>query len=145
MLPARDDAVAIQYLIFKAFSLLKKKADASFKKRGLTGAQVGVLTRLSEQEGKPMNKLSEELWCDVSNITGMVDRLEKQGLVWRKQHPNDRRINLIGITPRGKAALGEALPEHEELLAARITKLTAAERKTLMKLMQKIVETDETA
>lgn len=49
-----------------------------------------------------MNKISEELWCDVSNITGVVDRLEKQGLVWRTPHPDDRRVSLIGIiVPEG--------------------------------------------
>ncbi|MFZ5644894.1 MAG: MarR family winged helix-turn-helix transcriptional regulator [Bacillota bacterium] len=135
----RDESVKIQYLIFQAFSVLKKKADTVFRKHGLTGAQVGVLTRLSEIEGKPMNRISEELWCDVSNITGVVDRLDKQGLVWRTAHPEDRRVSLISITPKGKNALAETLPEHEKYLAERINKLSSDERKTLINLLKKIV------
>lgn len=136
----RKESVRIQHLIFEAFSVLKKKADSIFRKHGLTGAQVGVLTRLSELEGKPMNKISEELWCDVSNITGVVDRLEKQGLVWRTSHPDDRRISLVGITPKGKEALAETLPEHEQVLIGRIQKLSPEERKTLVELLKKIIE-----
>ena len=136
----RDEAVEIQYLIFHVFSILKKRADSIFKKHGLTGAQVGVLTRLSERHGKPMNKLGEELWCDVSNITGVVDRLEKQGLVCRDPHPEDRRINLIRITTKGKEALAETLPEHENALINQVRKLSPDERKTLIKLLNKIIE-----
>lgn len=139
MMQLRNESVEIQHLIFEAFSVLKKKADSIFRKHGLTGAQVGVLTCLSEQEGKPMNKISQELWCDVSNVTGVIDRLEKQGLVWRTPYPNDRRVNLIGITPKGKAALAETLPEHEKVLIERIKKLSSDERKTLVKLLSKII------
>lgn len=136
----RNESVEIQHLIFEAFSVLKKKADHIFRKHGLTGAQVGVLTCLSHQKGKPMNKISEALWCDVSNITGVVDRLEKQGLVWRTPHPNDRRVNLVGITPKGKEALAETLPEHEQVLIERIKILSPEERKTLTELLKKIID-----
>lgn len=136
----RDESVKIQYLIFAAFSVFKKKADIIFRKHGLTGPQVGVLTCLSEQEGKPMNKISEELWCDVSNITGVVDRLEKQGLVWRNSHPNDRRVSLVGITPKGKEALAETLPEHEQALIERIKLLSPEERNILTRLLKKIID-----
>lgn len=136
----RDESVKILYLIFQTFSILKKKADGIFRKHGLTGVQVGTLTRLSEQEGKPMGKISEELWCDISNITGVVDRLEKRGLVWRTPGPNDRRVSLIGITPKGKDALTKILPEHEKALADKISKLSAEERAALIKLLKKIIE-----
>lgn len=100
---------------------------------------MGVLTRLNEQEGKPMNKIGEELWCDVSNITGVVDRLEKQGLVRRTAHPDDRRISLITITPKGKEVLAGTLPEHEQALIQRLSNLSPEERKTLAELLKKII------
>lgn len=136
----RDEIIRIQYLIFKVFSVFKKKADRTFRKHGLTGAQVGVLTCLHEQEGKKMNKISEELWCDVSNITGVVDRLEKQGLIDRSNLPEDRRVSLINITPKGKEKLAETLPEHEKYLIDQIGKLTPEERRTLIKLLKKIID-----
>src|SRR2546423_15158611 len=42
----------------------------------------------------PMNELAETLWCDASNGTGIVDRLEPRGLVERRPSPDDRRVKL---------------------------------------------------
>lgn len=132
------EAIELQFLIFKVFTILKKKTETVFRKHNLTGAQVGVLSRLSEDAGKPMNKLSEELCCDVSNITGVVDRLEKQGLVLRTQSSEDRRVTLIGITEKGKEALSETMPEHEEVLVNRFAKLSANERTMLLQILRKL-------
>lgn len=140
MKEVRTESIQIQQLIFNLFSVIKKQADSIFRKHGLTGAQVGVLTRLSETAGKPMNKLSQELWCDVSNITGVVERLEKQNLVWRSTHPEDRRINLIGLTSRGRTALKDTLPEHEAALIERISRLSPEERQTLITLLTKLIQ-----
>lgn len=136
----RNEAIELQYLIFRTFSIIKKQADSIYRKHNLTGAQVGVLSLLSEKVGKPMNKLSDELWCDVSNITGVVDRLEKNGLVWRSSNPEDRRVNLICITEMGKKSLSETLPENEQVLIDHFGKLNSDERTTLIKLLRKLTE-----
>lgn len=140
MFSSEHEAIELQYLIFRTFSMIKKNADSIFRKHNLTGAQVGVLSRLPEEVGKPMNKLGEELWCDVSNITGVVERLEKNGLVWRNTNPEDRRVSLICITEMGKKSLSETLPEHERVLLDHFGKLTPDERKTLIKLLHKLTD-----
>ncbi len=48
-----------------------------------------------------MTELSQVLSTDNSAVTGLVDRLEKLGLIVRKMAPNDRRAYLIHITPEG--------------------------------------------
>lgn len=136
----RNDVIRVQYTLFHVFSFLKRKADNTFKLHGVTGAQVGVLSRLSLHEGKQMNKLSEELWCDVSNITGVIDRLEKQQLVIRSAHPKDRRITHIFLTVKGQKTLNEVLPEHEQYLIEKIGQLSAEEREILVKLLEKILK-----
>jgi DNA-binding MarR family transcriptional regulator len=135
----RDDAVEIQRLVFRAFALFKKGPDARFRARGLTGAQVGVLTRLRAGEGRPMGALGAELWCDVSNITGIVARLEERGLVRRSADAEDQRVKRVHLTERGREALARVLPEHEAALAADVRRLTAAERSTVIALLKKLV------
>lgn len=136
---ARDDAVEIQRLVFRAFALLKKGSDARFREQGLTGAQVGVLTRLRGDQGRPMSALGAELWCDVSNITGIVARLEARGLVRRSADAEDQRVKRVYLTERGRHALARVLPGHETALAADVKALTAAERSTLIDLLRKLV------
>jgi DNA-binding MarR family transcriptional regulator len=139
----RDEAVEIQRLVFQAFALLKKGADAWFRAHGLTGAQVGVLTRVASPEGKTMGAIGAELWCDVSNVTGLVARLEEQGLVARSLEPSDQRVKRVRITDRGRAALARTLPGHEAALVRRATALSREERRTLVALLRKLVDPDE--
>lgn len=139
----RDEAVELQRLVFQAFAVLKKGADARFRASGLTGAQVGVLTRLSSPEGKPMSAIGAELWCDVSNVTGLVARLEEQGLVRRTPDPRDQRVKRVRLTDRGRAALGETLPDHEAELVRRARALSRGERRTLVALLTKLIESNE--
>jgi DNA-binding MarR family transcriptional regulator len=50
----------------------------------------------------PMGDLAETLYCDASNVTGIVDRLETRGLVERRSAPNDRRVRVLALTPSGE-------------------------------------------
>ncbi len=136
----RDEAIEIQRLVFRAFAMLKKGADARFRVHGLTGAQVGVLTRVRGPDGKPMGAIGEELWCDVSNVTGLVARLEAQGLVWREPDPSDQRVKRVGLTGRGRAALERALPDHEAALIHHAQALSREERRTLIALLTKLID-----
>ena len=136
----RDEAVEIQRLVFRAFGMLRKGADARFRAHGLTGAQVGVLTRVGGPEGKPMGAISDELWCDVSNVTGLVARLEAQGLVWREPDASDQRVKRVGLTSRGRAALARTLPEHEAALVHHAEALSREERRTLIALLSKLID-----
>lgn len=139
----RDEAVEIQRLVFQAFALLKKGADARFRGQGLTGAQVGVLTRLTSPDGKPMGEIGAELWCDVSNVTGLVARLEEQGLVSRAPDASDQRVKRVSLTEAGRAALARTLPGHEAALARHARALSREERGTLIALLRKLVASGE--
>lgn len=139
----RDEAVEIQRLVFQAFALLKKGADARFRAHGLTGAQVGVLTLLSDPEGKPMGAIGAELWCDVSNVTGLVARLEEQRLVVRCPDPSDQRVKRVRLTQGGRHALEKTLPGHEAALVRHATALSRDERRTLIALLRKLIESSQ--
>ncbi len=79
------------------------------KHYGLTGPQSEAL-RILENEG-PLSSaaLSRKLYVTPSNVTGIIDRLEKKGLVERIRKPKDRRVSLISLTDKGHT-LYESLP-----------------------------------
>lgn len=93
-------------------------ADRMSRPYGLTGAQSDVLRVLHGQGPLSSAHLSRTLSVTPSNITLIIDNLEKKGLVNRTRQHNDRRIVLIELTARG-AALGASLPDPVE------SKLTA--------------------
>ena len=66
----------------------------------LTAQQLGLLRLLDEPVS--MRAFAEELSCDPSNVTGLVDRVERLGLVDRIPDPGDRRIRVLTLTAKGR-------------------------------------------
>ena len=81
---------------------------------GLTGSQSGVLRCLIQDGPLSSAELSRQLHVTPSNITGIIDRLEKKGLVERIRKEGDRRIALIELTEKGEA-LSRQLPDPIEI------------------------------
>lgn len=77
---------------------------------GLTSPQSGVLRILFTQGPLSSAELSRRLLVTPSNITGIIDRLEKKGLVERLPKEGDRRVTMIALTHEG-AARSQSLPD----------------------------------
>ncbi len=77
---------------------------------GLTGAQSALLRTLLSEGSMSSVDLSRQLYVTPSNITGIIDRLEKKGLVHRDRQPKDRRVVLIRLTEKG-LELSRQLPD----------------------------------
>jgi DNA-binding MarR family transcriptional regulator len=69
---------------------------------GLSGAQVKVLLSLVPGEAVPMRNLAERLDYDASNLTTLVDRLQRRGAVERRPDPVDRRVKALVLTAEGE-------------------------------------------
>ena len=67
----------------------------------LTSAQSDLLRRMDPEKPIAMSGLATALACHASNVTGLVDRLEEQGLVTRKPSAEDRRVKNIVLTTAG--------------------------------------------
>lgn len=68
----------------------------------LTSAQGDLLCSLEPGQSAPMVALARSLHCHDSNVTGLVDKLERRGLIERQSDPNDRRVKLIALTKAGE-------------------------------------------
>ena len=66
----------------------------------LTPQQVELLRMLDKPVS--MRAFAEDLLCDPSNVTGLVDRVERLGLVERVSEPRDRRVRVLTLTARGR-------------------------------------------
>jgi len=66
----------------------------------LTSQQVGLLRMLEEPVS--MREFAEDRSCDPSNVTGLVDRAERLGLVARTSNPRDRRVRMLELTEEGR-------------------------------------------
>jgi DNA-binding MarR family transcriptional regulator len=87
---------------------------------GLSPAQVTALLTLVPGEAVPMRSLAARLDYDASNLSVLIDRLERRGAVERRTDPGDRRVKALVLTPEGerlRAAFWRALTEDPGPLA----------------------------
>jgi DNA-binding MarR family transcriptional regulator len=91
------------YLLFTAQQKLRTYLKKKMTKENVrvTAAQAGILFLLKQKNGRTMGELSQILSIDNSTITGLVDRLEKTGLVRRDASPHDRRASHVFINSQG--------------------------------------------
>lgn len=93
--------------LYRAVYLDSSKMSRQF---GLTGSQSGVLRNLFAHGALSSADLSRKLYVTPSNITGVIDRLERKCLVERIRKVGDRRVALITLTEKGEE-LSKSLPD----------------------------------
>ncbi|MEW6265821.1 MAG: MarR family transcriptional regulator [Thermodesulfobacteriota bacterium] len=91
------------FLITVAQLAVKNYASKALSAAGakVTLAQSGVLFLLAQRDRRMMSEIGGLLGIENSAMTGLIDRLEKSGLVTRNTDTDDRRALFIGITPAG--------------------------------------------
>jgi DNA-binding MarR family transcriptional regulator len=83
-------------------------------------------------------ELADAAGVTRATMTGLVDTLERDGLVKREPDPNDRRMMSVVLTAKGEKFLGNFLPGHFKLISSLMATLTEAERKALVSLLMKV-------
>ena len=97
-----------------------------------------VLSLITHNSGISSRQLCSALNILPPNLVGMVNVLEKRALILRKPHPSDGRVVGLHLTSVGSKLMKDAELTAKELEDEVASKLTANERKTLMRLLQKI-------
>jgi MarR family transcriptional regulator, 2-MHQ and catechol-resistance regulon repressor len=108
------------------------------KDHGLTESQFGVLEALWHLGPMPQARLCEKLLVSGSNLTTVMDNLERDGLVRRDPNPEDRRAHLVRLSEKGKAVIAGAFPAHARRVTALFAALTPAEQRELGRLCRKL-------
>jgi len=103
---------------------------------GLSPPQLFALKTLDPGNPVPMSALAAALHCDNSNVTGLVDGLEAQGLVERRLGEHDRRVRMLVVTERG-AAVRDRLAEAMQEVPPELATLSAADQKALCDILRR--------
>lgn len=107
---------------------------------GVTVPQLSCLIRVVENGPMPLKKLAEAADLSASTTVGIVDRLEKKGLVQRERSTTDRRVVLISATEEGRIlAAGSPSPLQDKLSAA-LDVLPELEKAAIALSLERIVE-----
>src|SRR5207248_2763851 len=135
----RDFAGVHVWLVFmKAFQALLPHAAESIKRTKLGDSDFRVLEVLLHKGPLPVNTIGPKVWLTPGSISVAVDRLVKKGFVSRKDHPGDRRVRRVELTPKGRALISRGFGEHAAAMEDVADVLSKSERMTLLRLLKKL-------
>ena len=138
--PVRSGAhpdVSLWVRLLEAHNLMladirRRLADAA------TMPRFDLLANLEREDGQTLASLSRRMLVTAGNLTGLVDRAERDGVVQRRADPKDRRLSRVFLTPRGRALVTSLLPGHAGHIAELVSGLDPAERRELRRLLGKL-------
>ncbi|EFL26407.1 putative MarR-family transcriptional regulator [Streptomyces himastatinicus ATCC 53653] len=136
---SRTDPLTLEVveLIGTIVARYHEEYEEAAAKHALTGAQARVLGLLSRGP-TPMRRIAQQLKCEPSNVTGIVDRLESRGLAERRLDPADRRVKLAAATETGRET-AERLRGSLDFAREPLAGLSADERTVLRDLLQRML------
>ncbi len=100
-----DWELRLGFLIHDVSRLRRSAFDRCLKPLKVTRSQWWVLAYLSREDGMTQSQLAEELDMGKVAIGGLIDRLEKSGLLRRDADTSDRRVNRVFLEPKSKALI----------------------------------------
>jgi len=137
-----DDHLAAWRAVLNTHARLTGEVEAALAEAGLPQlAWYDVLWALQRAPGKAlrMGELNEAVTISRSGLTRLVDRIEAEGLLERRQAASDRRAVEAAITPEGTKLLRRMWPVYEKVLLGSFeSKLSRSEAQALSKALGKI-------
>ena len=129
--------------LIRVLGLIERVMQPHFARFGISASQWGVLRNLqrAEQEGTVglrLTDLSERLLIRPPSVTGVVDRLERAGLVVRDGSPTDLRAKHVRLTDQGRALVEQVLTSHGRQIETVMKGLRASEQSELLRLLQRM-------
>lgn len=139
--PELDVASVETCLAFlRATADVQTALETHFARYGLSMGKFTLLMQLlqADEQGLTPSECAERAGVARATVTGLLDGLEREGLVKRQPYPADRRMLSVQLTDKGRKLLSQMLPDHFCRTTGLMAHLTATEKKTLVKLLQKL-------
>lgn len=136
-----DRQESFGWLINVVANKAAKTFDNELKNHGLSIALWPTLMCLWEEEGITQRDIAQKSKVESSTTTRTLDKLEKLGLVERREDPNSRRSFRVYLTDKGRELKDELLPVPIAVNQMMLSSLDEEEQKAIIKLLKKMVDT----
>ena len=133
-------AGAVAYSVARTYNLLIRQLAQGYGRFGLSASSFNLLMLLkhgTEPEAMTQQRIGKRLVVSPSDMTGLIDRLEKRGLV-RRLPGRTRREKLLRITAQGGKLLDAVWPFHVQTVTRLCSVLSAAEARRLVQATAKL-------
>jgi DNA-binding MarR family transcriptional regulator len=137
--PAEPNLDLILDSMIYLYSESRRVTRAVAEQYGLTGSQLLVLKMLEPRGQLSLSDLSERIRAKNSTVTGIIDRMERDGLVVRRRSGEDRRVVYIELASKGKKLASDAKVDPMHLFRLLLEDLSPRDAGDLERIMTKLV------
>ena len=134
---------AVSEALQSALWAMRTHTSRALFNAGITGPQTGILWFLHEYKELSLARLAELQGSTAANMTGMIQRLEREGLVRRRPHATDRRMRMVELTQEGTARVRKARKAIEAAMADLFEGTRPADLEAVLRFLQQIRERAE--
>jgi DNA-binding MarR family transcriptional regulator len=131
----RADIDRIVETILYLYAESRRVTKTQAREHGLTGPQVSALKILEAMGELSLSELSAKMSARNSTLTGIVDRMERDGLVVRERSQSDRRVVLIKPTEKGRALAASVPVSAMEVFGKALHSLDETDRRELRRIL----------
>lgn len=136
-------AVEATLVLLRVASDVLEGLSAYYARHGTSQGRYLVMMLLDRPcvpNGMLPSEIADKLNVTRATVTGLLDGLEKEDLISRQMHPEDRRAFCIELTDKGRKFLADILPEHYRRIAGLMSHLDDEERRQLIELLSKVAQ-----
>ncbi|TBL75285.1 MarR family winged helix-turn-helix transcriptional regulator [Paenibacillus thalictri] len=126
---------SLGFILNHAGRKLTQMLTLRYQPYDMTTEQWSVLNRLDEQDGITQKELAIRSEKDQTNVTRILDQLERKGLAERRPNVSDRRSFLTYITDKGRSLIGVLTPIEKEVVEAVLDGLSEEQRIALRDML----------
>jgi DNA-binding MarR family transcriptional regulator len=130
---AERTAVLAWLRLARVFQKVDRASAAQFAQSGLSVAQFDIIAQLGRGEGISQQELADRLLVTKGNISQLIGKMERRGLIARRQQG---RTNALSLTPEGQRLFASVVPAQEKYIATLFGALTASEQRALLRLLR---------
>ncbi|HLK05553.1 MAG TPA: MarR family transcriptional regulator [Candidatus Acidoferrum sp.] len=138
MTKSSRDPVHSWLVLVKAFQAASKYLYAGLAETGIDDTDFRILEALLNKGPLPVNTIGPKVFLTPGSISTAVDRLVERGLVNRVESPEDRRIRLVSLTPKGKELIAPIFRKHAAEIKKVFADASQKELRTLETTLKKI-------
>jgi MarR family 2-MHQ and catechol resistance regulon transcriptional repressor len=133
-----DTSLKLFVVLSRAYRSVSDQANKSIASFGLNPTEFAVLELLYNKGETPLQQIGGKILIASGSITYVVDKLEKKGLLARKQCTKDRRVTYASLTDEGTIFMEKIFPEHEQFINEIESSLSLHEKEELISLLKKL-------
>ena len=120
----------------RSYNLLFSTIEKNVQEYGLNLSEFGVLEMLWHKGDQSIQKIAEKILVTSGTITYVIDKLQKNNLVIRKQCEKDKRMYYVSLTEKGEKLISEIFPKHKLFLNELLKGIGNDDKTQLIKQLQ---------